>query len=688
MNAVRHCLYLLFSLFALTACGEEEPEMLVQSAKTYIAKKDNKAAIIQLKTALQGKPDLAEARLLLGQTLLDSGDPVSAEVELRKAVALKHPDAAVLPVLARSMLQQGQVKKVTEAYASTELADPGAAADLKTSVAVAFAAQGNIKLRDAALASALESVPDYGPAVLVRARAAAQQRDFDTALKLTDTVLSKTPDNYEAWQLKGDLLLFAKADSAGAVDAHRKALAVRGDLVPTHASIVSILLSQRDVAGATAQVDALKKVAPHHPQTKLLQAELAFIKSDFKAAKELIQQVLKVAPENAKALQIAGAIEIQPGGSTAQAERLLTKSLQKAPGVVPTRRLLAQTYLRSGQPKRALETLEPLLDKPGADNETLAIAAQAHLQNGDPKKAEALYTQAAKQDPADVRSRTALALVEFSKGHADAAYSQLEQLAASDPGAIADMTLINAYFRQAKFDAALKAIDNLERKQPGKPLAFDLRGRAHLGRKDVAAARQSFEKALSLDPKYFSAAASLATLDLADKKPELAKQRFDALLKADPQNTQALLAVANLRAREGANKDEVSKLIDKAVRADPAAAAPRQAMIDHLARSKDVKAALAAAQDAVAAQPDSVELLDTLGRVQASVGETHQAIVTFNKFSELRPKSSLPHLRLAAVYIAMKNNDAARQSLQRALSITPNLLEAQRGLILLELAAG
>ena len=49
----------------LTSCGGESTENLIASSKAYLAKSDTKAAVIQLKNALQQNPKLGEARFFL-----------------------------------------------------------------------------------------------------------------------------------------------------------------------------------------------------------------------------------------------------------------------------------------------------------------------------------------------------------------------------------------------------------------------------------------------------------------------------------------------------------------------------------------------------------------------------------------------------------------------------------------------
>src|SRR5581483_9390135 len=73
----------------LVGCAENEsPQVLVNSASQYLAKGDAKAAIVQLKSALQKDASNVEARFMLGRALFESEDFLSAEKELRKAAEL------------------------------------------------------------------------------------------------------------------------------------------------------------------------------------------------------------------------------------------------------------------------------------------------------------------------------------------------------------------------------------------------------------------------------------------------------------------------------------------------------------------------------------------------------------------------------------------------------------------------
>jgi putative PEP-CTERM system TPR-repeat lipoprotein len=668
----------------LAGCGGETERDLIASAKTYIEKKDNKSAIIQLKSALQKQPQSAEARFLLGETLFKSGDVAAAVVELEKAHDLKHPDDEVLPVLAAALMATNQAKTVTDLYSRVTLSDPKAAAKLKVAVAAAFGAQGQIERSEAAANMALQLDPTNSMARLLQVRLTAGG-NIDHALTQIGALLTDEPKLPQAHHLRGELLRVGKGDLPGAVQAFTEALAADPRYLPARWALIAVLLQQREIEAFRAQVAELKKTLPNHPETRFYDTQLALIDKDLKRAREGAQQLLRVLPDNFRVLQLAGAIEFQ-SGALLLAENHLAKALQLSPNLPLARRLLAETHLRSGQPAKALATLQPALERPQPGADVLALAAEAHLQLGDAAKAESYFTQAAKLNPNDAKVQTALALTQISKGNTEGGFAQLETLASSDPGTYADLALISARLRRNDLDGALKAIDRLQAKQADKALPHQLRGRVLAQRKDLAGARASFDKALAIDPVYFPAVAGLAGLDIAEKKPEDALMRFESLLAREPKNYRALLAVAELKQSSGAKPEDVAALLADAVKANPTEAAPRLLQIEHHLSQNNVKAAREAAQDAVAAVPDNVALLDALGRAQLASGEVQQAITAFRKAAAAQPNLPQRQLRLADAYVMAKDLPAAAQSLRRALELSPRLLAAQSGLVQVALA--
>jgi putative PEP-CTERM system TPR-repeat lipoprotein len=666
--------------------GESEPA-LIASAKSHLDKKDPKSAIIQLKSALQKNPQSGEARYLLGQALLTAGDASGAILELNKARELKFDDNLLLPTLAKALLATGQATKVTEGFENVTLADHRAAAELKATVARAYFVQGTLDGTLRMVTAALQLNPKNVGARMLQARLTAGRGDFDKAVGIADELIQDEPQQGDPWALKGELLWIGKSDMKGGEGAFRRALTVDPRHMRAHEALLRLLQQKGDIAGFKAEVSALKQALPGRVETRFFGTQLALMEGDMKLAQEGAQQLLKAAPRSAQVLQLAGAIELR-SGAMAQAQTHLKQAIQLFPNEGGARLLLAEAQLRTGQTSPALRTLEPLLQVAKPAVQVLALAAQAYMQDGDMAKAEAYYTQAAKVDPSDPKARVALAMTQFAKGNAEAGFAQLESLAAADKTTYADLALIAARARSNDLHAALRAVDHLQAKIPDTALPYLVRGRILRQLSDAAGAKLSFEKALSLDAVNFSAISELAAMDLADKKPDEARKRFETLLARDPTNARARLAIVDLRQRVGAKPQEIEALLTSAIAANPEEVDPRLLLVEHHMKLRHAKAGLAAAQDAVAAFPDNLLALDALGRTQRAAGESLQAIQTFQKIAASQATIPLPHLRLAETYIASKDYTAAAQSLKRALEIAPKLLVAQLQLVQVMLARG
>lgn len=669
----------------LLGCGEK-PEALLGSARGYLEKKDPKAAIIQIKNALQQDPNLAEARFLLGKALFDSGDAAGAVVELRKALDAKYPADEVVPPLAQALVATGQAKSLVTDFAKIELKTPEAKADLQTSLAVSHVARGEMAPARKALAAALEIKPDLPRALMVKAQLAVVEQDLDGALQLAETVLAKDPGNAEALKLKGDIL-FRQGKADGALAAYRQATEKRPDFALAHAALMMALLQQGKVDEAGRQLEVMKKSAAKSRTTLMAEAGYWFEAKELKKAQEALQELLKGAPNDPGAVLLSGIVHYRLN-SLVQAEDYLSRAVKQDPASVQARRILAVTQLRLGQPAKALAALEPLLDDIGDDANLNALAGEIYMQNGDPRRAETYFARAATLDPKDVAKKTSVALTHLASGRSDQGLGELERIASADTGTTADMALISSAMRRKDYAKALKAIDVLEKKQPDSPLVPTLRGTVHSARGDLSAARKSYERALALKPAYFPAAASLAAMDLREKKPDDARKRFQGVLAADPKNVQALLALAEIAGRSGASADDVAAQISKAVQAVPSDPAPRLALVSHHLAAKDAKKAIAAAQDALGTIPDEPRLLDALARAQMLAGDANQALATLHKVEALLPNSPQLQVRIAEMQFGAKDKAGAEKSLRKALGIRADYLPAQRGLITLAMEAG
>jgi putative PEP-CTERM system TPR-repeat lipoprotein len=676
---------LVIAVALLGGCRGESEDKLLQSAQSFMAKKEYKSATIQLKTLLQKNANSAAGRYLLGKALLETGDPAGALVELRRSRELGHPEEQVTPDLARTMLLTGEHAKVASQFGATVLATPTAQADLATSVAIAHAVAGQAGPAREALARALKANPQFSPALILQARMRAGENDLDGALRVLDDVLAREPGNDRAGTLKGELLWRGKRDEAAALDTLRKVLAAAPGAVSAHVAIIGIHAEKARLAETRTQLEALRKVAPHHPDTLYLEGHMALQDGDAQKARDIAARMLKAMPDNPRVQALAGAADFRLR-SYNQAESHLTKALRAMPQHLGTRQLLAQTYLRTQQPAKALEVLAPALEGKQGDGATYALAGEAQMLAGDPKRADQMFQLAAKASPDDPRVRTTLALARSARGETQPAMDALEAIAAEDTtGTRADLALISARMRANDPAGALRALDTLQKKMPERAMPELLRGRILLTKKDNAGAAAAFEAALKKDPKFVPAAAALAGLDLMAGRNEAARKRLQDLVTQDPNSVAARMALAEVVGRTGGTGTEVAQIYAAAVKAAPSEPNPRLIYIEQLLRMGDPQAAVIAAQDGVAALPGHTDMLSALGRAQLAAGDPRQAASTFGQLATKNPTEAIHQLRLAEAHVQNKDLPSARTALRKALELEPESFAAKRGLAALAL---
>lgn len=666
----------VLAAITLAGCGKKpiDPE---KRATAQAGKGDDaeiNAARLKLKSLVQAQPKSSEARYQLGLQLLADGDAAAAVIELQRAQDFKHPENLVLPRLAEAMNLAGQNKQVIDQFADKRLSDPEAGAALMASVAESQAQQGDMAAANKTVERALATAPKSERALLARIRLLTAGNDLSTALATVETLLAAHPNSHEGWAVKGDLLLRTPDGRPQALAAYEKSTQIKPDYLYAMSGLLSLRMAMHDVDGAKKDLAKLKTVAPKHVITGMFEANLAYATGEHAKARDIYQALLRSLPEDVSVLLSAGENELKLHAPQ-QAEAYFAKASSIAPRNVLARRLLAEAQIALGQAARALVTLAPLVEATDASADVVALAAQASLLNGDAKAADTLFKRLAKLKPTDPKLRTVLASASLGKGNETVVYNELREIAAVDSGVTADLALISGLIKGGQPDAALSAVDDLQKKRPSDPVPQQLRGQILIGKADRPGARKAFEAALALDKTYYPAAAALALLDLQDTKYDDARKRFADIIKLQPKDVRAILGLAELQARLDAPRAEVQRLLDSAVKEVPNDVNARLALITHHMGGTNNVAALSAAQAAVAAVPDNLELLDLLGKCQLRANQASQAIASFGKMVSLQPKSPRGHIGMVDAYMATNELGLAQKSMDRALELAPRQVD-------------
>lgn len=664
---------LLLGACLLTACGGEDSATLVTEARTKLAAGDYKAAMIQLKNAVAKDEKNAEARFELGKLYFAQLDLASAEKEFRRAREAGFLADKVNPMIARSLLGQREFQRVLD-----ELPAPtGGGPETATLQALRATAELGLEHREDArktLQHAQQIAPANAEVQLALAKLALADGDSTKAMQNLDLALRIDPKHLDSLLLKGDLLR-ATGKSAEATAIYQEALQVDPRDTNARLALAGLAITENRLDDARKEVDAALKVMPNSLLARYTQALIDFREKKTERARDHLADVLKSAPEFVPALLLGGSIEYTLG-NLQTAETYLNKVVKAAPGNLYALRLLAASQLRLGRPNDAANTLAPALRAANHDAGVLIVAGEVALARKDFAQASAFFEQAAQRNPDSAAIRTELGISRLAQGD-NRAMADL-QTASHMEGASsrADTFIILNQLEHKQFDAALTSIAALEKKRGANPLVWNYRGAAYLGKQDTVHARDSFEHALKLDPKFFPAAANLAQLDLKDKQPDAARQRFEGILKADPQHLNAMLALADLALRNQDEKTYISWL-EKAAAAHPQALQPRVTLARYLLAEGNKNKALAVAREAVNAQPDNPAALDLLGTTQLALGDTTNALGSFRKLAERLPRQAAPLIKLATAQIVAKDLPGARSTLLDALRIQPDFLDAQ-----------
>ena len=641
----------------------------VQDAQKALKEGNVRLTVILLKNALKVEPKNATLRAQLGFVLLQGGDPVSAERELRQARSDGAPAQAVTPALLQAMLMRHEEAKLLE-----EFPDPGPTAQGNDSAnvlkgrALALQALGRPADAMAAMDRSLALHRDIS-GLLSKAQIAELQKNLDLAKQLSDEALKSDPKNATVLMFKLGVLMLAN-DNNGALALSNQLIQTYPNNLAARLARIEIFLKLKQDNQAKADVDAILAKAPNAPvglyYKALLRARANDVKQAWRIAQSLPPEFTQAQPSTA----IMVAQMAISSGNIDTGAAILGAALAKSPDNLELRLRLAAVRLRQNSPQDALSVLDPVKDS--TDPRTLALLSQVYVKLNRSSDAIDVLNKLNAASPSNVGVKRELALVEMQAGRSDEALKDLIELGAQQPTEPTVVAPLIAALVQAKrFPEALAAADRLggDPKQRTQSLFF--RGEILLQQGDINGALTAFQKVLQLDPKNIATLYLRAQMYTKQHKFPEATRDLQALLTIDPKNVAALVQLADVSAQQ--NKDsDVRSLLSKAMALAPSKPEPRLALIRYLTNRKDLKGALSAASDAVRALPGNADALSMAGQLQIGLGQKKEAIATFKRLVALQPRSTRPQIMLANALFVSGDRAGATGVLNAAATLEPS----------------
>ena len=658
------------TLAALLACQQNKPvtDVLADARKAHNNGED-RAAVIHLKNLLQQEPGNADARRMLGAVHLALGDAVSAEKELRRALALGQPRHELLPLLVRAMLEQASYQGLLD-----ELQ-----ADSLTPAVLAWRGHALLGLGKAEDAGQLYTQALHNDNKLVeghlgQARLALLRNDPGAAAESVQRALDTDPHNNDTLRLKGDLLRI-RGDLDGALLAYRAIAEGNRNNVQALADIAAVHLLQGKPALAREQLEAARKIQPASLVIHYAQGLLDLAEGKNKAALERAQTVLRAAPDHLPSLLLAASVELE-SGALSQARSHILRYRQSQPRELFALRLQAQCDLREGKAQNALALLEPAIAENPQDIDLLALGGEAAMRAGKHELATRLFGRASSLAPESGSLLAASGLSLLSQGQDARAVEALEQ-ATQKEGAAASRAaslLVMSYLRSRNFTKAMEQVRRMEALGDN-PSVQNLKGGVLLASGDLPGARKAFLRSLELDPGHMPALDNLAELDLLEKKGQLARQRYLAALERQRNSLPLLMAIAKLEARQG-NVPAAISWLERAVAAAPDTIQPLQTLAGLYLRNGQAGKSLQHAQRLQVVRPNEPASLDLLAQAASAAGQHGLALESLQKLALLRPLEPDVQLRIARTALTLSQKPLALQAARKAIALDPGREDA------------
>jgi putative PEP-CTERM system TPR-repeat lipoprotein len=671
---------------ALTACDAwVSPQTRVERAQQQLYKANYRAAMTNLKTALEEEPDNVAARILLARLSLQLGDIETADKEIGRAIAAGATAEQVSEVQFETLLTQQRYDELAKLLEKSTAPANRRALYLARVQSV----QGKVADAEQTLKTALAAAPEDGDLLLESARLAAARGDLQPATDLPERLGKSPASQVRAMLLRGSIRL-ARGQYREALNELLKVQESGRTVlsIPEKLSLATYIteahLALEDADSANQSLKMLDQWAPEVATTHYLHARVAMLKRDPAAVVTECQKALRADPQHLQAQLLLAAAHLGQG-SLEQAEETLDRLLATQDNLA-ARKLLAQVHLARGQPQRAQAVLGTVMNNADRDPQLDWLMGSALLQSGSGTTALQHMERGIAAMPDNVDRRIELATAYLAARQPAKAIEILSAVPKDSPSAARARALLVVATAAGKSPAdARQEIDNLTARSQDDPALLTAAGAYLAAGNDLGKSRALLERAVQLDPQATNARMALARLLIRLRDIDGAQSQLKEVVRNDAKNQPARLGLSELAWTQG-EKDESRKWLEEAISVDPSAVEARLRLAQMAFIGGNANRGRDLLNQAVEVADDKKVALNGAGKVLARAGLSDEALNRFRAAAAAGLREG--DLNAAQVQLDLNRPEQARKVLESALKRDPDWREASQLLIQVDARTG
>jgi tetratricopeptide (TPR) repeat protein len=677
-------------------------------AQAYLKIKDWQRAYQQLERTIELQPDNYKARADLAKLLIVDGSLQQAEEQVDLLLAQRPDDAkshfVAANLLAAQMKFPAAIKELEEALAR----DPGdwdlylnlalmqmktnqpnpaesnfkkainlnpKAMDARLMLATYYQSRGRLDAAEQELRSAMEmdvKNPDPRSAL---ARLYVDEGKKAEAEKFARQAKGEFPDNSAGYRMLGDFyFLTGDRDKATAeyADLHRE----HPKDLQVQKNYIELLLLENHLQDASKFDDELLSAEPNDEDALLYRGQLQIRMGQAGGAVETLQSVIRADPRNAVAHYHLG-VAFQGVGNLDAAESEWREAVRLRPELLEAQRALALLAMRKGDMATLEQSATQMVKLQPRSPEGYALRAIANTTQRHFVLAESDARQAIAVDPQSALGYVQLGLLQAAqRQYGDAARSYREALLLNPDSTDAMRGLLNTYTAEKHVDQAIAAAKDQIEKSPRNPAFYDLLGSALVKNNDIEGAEAAFAKVLELDASNMDALLRLARIQALHGETDKAIALLENSLKEHPGHPGVYAELGQVYSlKQDWKRAEEADQNALALKPEDPVASYNLAQVK-LQEGENLDVALALAQTARRALPDSSDVASTLGWIYYRKAAYKSAVSLLEEAWQLRQKHKLPdtaeiHYRLCLAYEKANRPVLARQELDHLLKLDP-----------------